>query len=97
MQPSSSVEVAIWVAVGGRGTLAGAILGALVVNAAKSWLTVAFPTAWLYVLGTLFVVVTLLLPGGLLQALGFFSRGRGLAARAFASVRPKQAPEEPRA
>jgi urea transport system permease protein len=69
MQPSSSVEVAIWVAVGGRGTLAGAVLGALAVNGAKSWLTVAFPTAWLYVLGTLFVVVTLLVPGGLVQAL----------------------------
>jgi urea transport system permease protein len=95
MQPSSSVEVAIWVAVGGRGTLAGAILGALVVNAAKSWLTVAFPTAWLYVLGTLFVVVTLLLPGGLLQALGLLSRGRGLATRAFAGVRPKHASSPP--
>lgn len=95
MQPSSSVEVAIWVAVGGRGTLAGAILGALVVNAAKSWLTVAFPTAWLYVLGTLFVVVTLLLPGGLLQALGLLSHGRGLATRVFAGVRPKHAPSAP--
>jgi urea transport system permease protein len=67
MQPSSSVEIAIWVAVGGRGTLAGAILGALLVNGAKSWLTAAFPTAWLYVLGSLFVVVTLVLPGGILQ------------------------------
>jgi urea transport system permease protein len=71
MQPSSSVEIAIWVAVGGRGTLAGAILGALLVNGAKSWLTVAFPTAWLFALGVLFVVVTLLLPGGVLQ---LFSR-----------------------
>jgi urea transport system permease protein len=67
MQPSSSVEIAIWVAVGGRGTLAGAILGAFLVNGGKSWLTVAFPTAWLFALGVLFVVVTLLLPGGILQ------------------------------
>ncbi len=67
MQPSSSVEIAIWVAVGGRGTLAGPILGALLVNGAKSWLTVAFPTAWLYFLGAMFVLVTLLLPGGVVR------------------------------
>ncbi len=78
MQPASSVEIAIWVAVGGRGTLAGAMLGAFVVNGAKSWLTAAFPTAWLYVLGTLFVLVTLLLPGGLVQA---FARIGGLRER----------------
>ncbi len=76
MQPSSSVEIAIWVAVGGRGTLAGAILGAFVVNYAKSWLTVTFPTAWLYLLGGLFVFVTLLLPGGIVQALGSVRRAR---------------------
>ena len=89
MQPSSSVEVAIWVAVGGRGTLAGAVLGALLVNGAKSWLTAAFPTAWLYVLGTLFVGVTLLLPSGVIRAFaadgriraGFGRVGRGLAAK----------------
>jgi urea transport system permease protein len=67
MQPSTSVEIAIWVAVGGRGTLAGAILGALLVNGAKSWLTVAFPTVWLFLLGMLFVFVTLFLPGGVLR------------------------------
>jgi urea transport system permease protein len=82
MQPSSSVEIAIWVAVGGRGTLAGAALGALLVNGAKSWLTVAFPTAWLYVLGTLFVLVTLVLPGGIVQAFAGAGRVRGLAQRA---------------
>ncbi len=81
MQPSNSVEIAIWVAVGGRGTLAGAMLGAFVVNAAKSWLTVAFPTAWLFVLGGLFVVVTLVLPGGLVQAFASLGRARGLVAR----------------
>jgi urea transport system permease protein len=68
MQPSNSVEIAIWVAVGGRGTLAGPILGALLVNGAKSWLTVAYPTIWLYFLGALFVLVTLLVPGGLVRA-----------------------------
>ena len=51
MQPSNSIEMAIWVAVGGRASLIGGILGAFIVNGAKSWLTVAFPSAWLYFLG----------------------------------------------
>ncbi len=75
MQPSSSVEIAIWVAVGGRGTLAGAVIGALLVNGMKSWLTAAFPAAWLYVLGTLFVVVTLALPGGVVQLFALAAKG----------------------
>jgi urea transport system permease protein len=53
--------------VGGRGTLAGAILGAFLVNGAKSWLTVSFPNAWLFLLGALFVLVTLLMPGGIVR------------------------------
>jgi urea transport system permease protein len=65
MQPSNSIEMAIWVAVGGRGTLWGALLGAWAINGAKSWLTAALPGAWLYVLGGLFVLVTLFLPQGL--------------------------------
>jgi urea transport system permease protein len=65
MQPSNSIEMAIWVAVGGRGTLLGPILGTGLVNGAKSWLTAAFPSAWLYFLGALFVFVTLALPRGL--------------------------------
>ncbi|HTB78218.1 MAG TPA: urea ABC transporter permease subunit UrtC [Polyangiaceae bacterium] len=81
MQPSSSVEIAIWVAVGGRGTLAGAILGAFLVNGMKSWLTVAFPTAWLYFLGVLFVVVTLVLPGGIVESFAGIAKGRGVLAR----------------
>ncbi len=98
MQPSSSVEIAIWVAVGGRGTLAGAILGALFVNGAKSWLTNAFPTAWLYVLGGLFVVVTLLLPGGLLQAIRSLSRihlGAARVARSVRSLAPRRNSSSP--
>ena len=59
MQPSNSIEMAIWVAVGGRGTLSGAIVGAGLVNGAKSWFTVAAPDYWLYFLGVLFIVVTL--------------------------------------
>src|SRR5262249_42689108 len=66
MSPANSIEMAIWVAVGGRGTLAGALIGALLVNAAKSIFTVQLPGAWLYVLGALFVGVTLFLPRGIM-------------------------------
>ncbi|MET0344012.1 MAG: urea ABC transporter permease subunit UrtC [Polyangiales bacterium] len=69
MEPASSIEMAIWVAVGGRGTLTGALLGAGVVNGLKSWLTASYPDAWLYALAALFVLVTLLLPDGLVGLL----------------------------
>ena len=64
--PANSIEVAIWVAVGGRGTLVGPILGAIAVNAAKTYLSAAYPETWLYCLGGLFILVTLLLPRGLM-------------------------------
>ncbi|MEO7402372.1 MAG: urea ABC transporter permease subunit UrtC, partial [Burkholderiales bacterium] len=64
MSPANSIEIAIWVAVGGRGTLIGPIVGAGLVNGAKSFFTQAFPEYWLYVLGMLFVLVTLFLPQG---------------------------------
>ncbi len=64
MSPANSIEIAIWVAVGGRGTLIGAILGAGIVNGAKSWFTVAFPEYWLFFLGLLFIGVTLFMPKG---------------------------------
>src|SRR6202040_4135136 len=64
--PINSIEAVIWVAVGGRGTLYGAIAGAVVVNYAKTYLTGAFPEVWLYVLGALFVFVTLFLPRGII-------------------------------
>jgi urea transport system permease protein len=63
--PINSIEVVIWVAVGGRGTLYGAAAGAVLVNYAKTFLTGALPDAWLYALGSLFVLVTLFLPRGL--------------------------------
>ena len=66
MSPANSIEIAIWVAVGGRGTLLGAILGAGLVNGAKSIFTVAFPEYWLYLLGLIFILVTLFLPRGVL-------------------------------
>ena len=63
--PINSIEIVIWVAVGGRGTLYGAAIGAVLVNYAKTYLTGAFPEVWLYALGALFVLVTLFLPHGL--------------------------------
>jgi urea transport system permease protein len=62
----NSIEIAIWVAVGGRGTLVGPIIGAIAVNAAKTYLSAAFPETWLFCLGGLFILVTLLLPRGLM-------------------------------
>ena len=64
MSPANSIEIAIWVAVGGRATLIGPVLGAFIVNLAKSFFTVAFPEYWLFFLGALFVGVTLWLPDG---------------------------------
>lgn len=77
--PANSIEIVIWVAVGGRGTLHGAILGAFLVNYAKTWLTAAMPELWLFALGGLFVAVTLLMPKGLVGLLGKLRR-RGRAA-----------------
>lgn len=77
MEPSSSIEMAIWVAVGGRGTLVGALLGAGVVNGMKSWLTASYPDAWLYALAALFVLVTLLLPDGLVGLIKRLTAMRG--------------------
>ncbi len=69
MSPANSIEIAIWVAVGGRGTLTGAILGAGAVNGAKSFFTQAFPEYWLYALGLIFILVTLFLPRGIMGLL----------------------------
>jgi urea transport system permease protein len=62
--PINSIEVLVWVAVGGRATLYGAAMGAILINYAKSYLTVELPEVWLFVLGGLFVFVTLVLPQG---------------------------------
>ncbi len=67
--PINSIEIIIWVAVGGRATLFGAVLGALLVNYAKSYFTAAFPEVWLYLLGALFVVSTLFFPRGIIGLL----------------------------
>ena len=64
MSAANSIEIAVWAAVGGRGTLIGPIVGAFLVNGAKSWLTVSAPEFWLYFLGALFIGVTLYMPQG---------------------------------
>ena len=69
MSRANSIEIAIWVAVGGRGTLTGAIVGAGLVNGAKSFFTQAFPEYWLYFLGLIFILVTLFLPHGVVGML----------------------------
>lgn len=79
MSVGNSIEIAIWVAVGGRGTLIGPIIGAFVVNLAKSWFTVSFPEYWLFFLGLLFIVVTLLLPHGLVGLWKKLTRKEGAA------------------
>jgi urea transport system permease protein len=67
MTPEKSLEAVVWVAVGGRGTLVGPIVGAIAINALKSWATKEFPDYWLLILGTLFILVVLFLPGGLVS------------------------------
>jgi urea transport system permease protein len=65
-EPANSIEAVIWVAVGGRGTLTGAALGAILVSALRSWVTGVLPDLWLFALGALFVSVTLFMPKGLI-------------------------------
>ncbi|AYD01957.1 urea ABC transporter permease [Neorhizobium sp. NCHU2750] len=74
--PANSIEVVVWTAVGGRGTLIGPIIGAVLVNAGKSFFTGAFPEFWLFALGGLFIFVTLFLPRGIVGTIqhGFKAR-----------------------
>src|SRR5664279_417223 len=76
MTPAASIEIAIWAAVGGRATLVGPIVGAFFVNGAKSVFTQYLPEYWLYVLGAMFIAVTLFLPGGIV---GLFRHPKVLA------------------
>jgi urea transport system permease protein len=73
LAPANSIEAVIWVAVGGRGTLSGAILGAVLVNLGKTWLTSALPEIWLFAIGGLFIFVTLFMPRGII---GLFAARR---------------------
>ena len=74
--PINSIEIVIWVAVGGRGSLFGALVGAVLVNYAKTFLTAAWPEVWLYALGAMFIAVTLLLPRGIVGLIPAASRAR---------------------
>ena len=67
MTPDKSLEAVVWCAVGGRGTLVGPIIGAISINALKSYATRAFPDLWLIILGGLFVLIVLFLPGGIVS------------------------------
>ncbi len=74
MSTAASIEIAVWTAVGGRASLIGPIVGAFLVNGAKSWLTVTAPEFWLYFLGALFIAVTLFMPQGVVGLVGRFIR-----------------------
>src|ERR1700736_5819931 len=83
--PGNSIEIAIWVSVGGRGSLLGAIVGAVLINLAKTWLTGAAPETWLFVLGALFVLTTLVFPRGLVGLLRYPNMIRPRAAASLAA------------
>jgi len=88
--PANSIEVVIWTAVGGRGTIIGPIIGAILVNAGKSYFTAAFPDFWLYGLGALFVLVTIFLPQGIVGLV------LGLVRKRRAPNKPTGSPISPR-
>ncbi len=88
MSPPNSIEMVIWVATGGRGTLIGPIIGAGVVNGLKTWLTTTFPEFWLYALGLVFVGVTLFLPQGIVGLFHRLTRARRASPEADAAARP---------
>jgi len=90
--PGNSIEAVIWVAVGGRGTLTGAVLGAFVVNYAKTFFTSGvLAPYWLFMLGGLFIAVTLLLPRGIIGSYNHWRAGRGEAPDAGVPNAPPQA------
>jgi urea transport system permease protein len=95
-EPANSIEIVVWVAVGGRGTLVGPIVGAAFVNFAKTWFTSgALAPYWLFVLGGLFVAVTLFLPKGIVGTLGgFLHRERRATPSAAEAPTPKLEPAE---
>jgi urea transport system permease protein len=85
--PANSIEVVVWTAVGGRGTLIGPIIGAVLVNGGKSFFTGAFPEFWLYALGALFICVTLFMPKGIVGTVqGMLANRRAAQAAANAEA-----------
>jgi len=90
MSPAKSIEAVVWVAIGGRGTLVGPVIGAIFVNALKSWATRAYPDLWLIILGLLFILVVLFMPKGLV---GLFSQVRDLLKKK--KIAPEPSKSEP--
>ena len=90
--PANSIEAVIWTAVGGRGTLAGPIIGAILVNGGKSYFTAAFPELWLFMLGGLFVVVTLFLPRGIVGTIAHGWTAIGARRRSWKAEAGAEAP-----
>jgi len=91
MSTDKSLEAVVWVAVGGRGTLIGPIIGAFAVNAMKSWATRAYPDLWLLFLGTMFILVTVFMPKGIV---GLPAQLRGVYQKITAKkMRPEPMPE----
>ena len=94
--PANSIEVVVWTAVGGRATIVGPIIGALLVNTGKSFFTGALPEYWLFALGGLFVFVTLFLPKGVVGMYDQWKAGRGDRRKAAAAGdAPPPAPASP--
>ncbi len=88
--PANSIEAVIWVAVGGRGTLVGAVVGAVTVNWGKTWFTGVLPSFWLFALGGLFVLVTLFLPKGIVGTWSEWRAKRKAAPPADATPAPAE-------
>jgi urea transport system permease protein len=91
--PINSIEMIIWVAVGGRGTLFGAVIGAVAVNYAKTYFTGAFAELWLFMLGGLFVMTTLYLPKGIVGFVKQVQEGDGKTSQAYNFLKNKLMPK----
>lgn len=89
MAPEKSLEAVVWVAVGGRGTLIGPVIGAFAVNAMKSWATRAYPDLWLIFLGTMFILVTIFMPKGII---GLPGQMKEVYAKKFAKKKSAESP-----
>ncbi len=87
--PINSIEIIIWVAIGGRGTLFGAVIGAIAVNYAKTYFTGAFAELWLFMLGGLFVMSTLYLPKGIVGAVKNIQQGDGKTSQLYFFLKEK--------
>lgn len=92
LSPELSLEIAVWVAIGGRGHLVGAVLGAVLVNALKFWLSFAAPDVWPFILSALIVLVVLVFPNGLLDlSRGFGALKARMRREGLASLDPRRA------